>query len=83
MLAFRDRLGAEDATDLWRLLEAAAAAGHTADTWRGSADGRTAALAMHTLFEPAVRRGAQLGPDRAVRACVRALVQLVVPRPAP
>lgn len=81
-LAFRDRLGPKDATDLWRLLEAAAAAGHTADTWRSSTDGRAAAHAMHTLFDPAVRRGAMLGPDRAVTARVRALIQLVVPRPA-
>lgn len=49
-LAYRGRFAAKDAVDLWRLLNAAHAAGLTSQAWPMSATGREAGLILHRFF---------------------------------
>ncbi|WP_435738642.1 hypothetical protein V5D56_08665 [Cellulosimicrobium sp. PMB13] len=61
--AYSGRFTARDATDVWRLLEAAHLAGHSAETWPRGSGGRDAAHALHQFFGvPSAR-----GPDRSAQ----------------
>ncbi|GHS88631.1 hypothetical protein AGMMS50218_12940 [Actinomycetota bacterium] len=75
--AFRDRLAGRDAIDVWRLLESANRAGHTAATWPHGSGWREGAALLHRHFGATGRMVAL--PDRAVRTRVRALTVRVVP----
>lgn len=75
--AYRDRHAQRDAIDVWRLLEAAFAAGHRARDWPGTGSGRDASRLLWRYFGPtgtAIR-------DARTRARVRALLSQIVPRP--
>ena len=79
--AYAGRFSARDATDIWRLLEAANRAGYTASAWPRGSGGRDAAHALRQFFgQPSSRGPRAISPDRGVQARVRALVQRVVPR---
>lgn len=80
--AYRGRFKQRDALDIWRLLEAAKAAGVTADSWPISATGRDAATVLHRHFGQVGAAGpADATPDRASQARIRALVLQVVAAP--
>lgn len=80
--AYRGRFKQRDALDIWRLLEAANAAGVTAPSWPASATGRDAARLLHRHFgRPGAAGPSDATPDRASQARIRALVLQVVAAP--
>ncbi len=77
--AYRDRLSDRDAVDIWRLLEAAHAAGVTAETWPRGAAATTAAAVLHQFFGRPGAPGLQrLGGQALDRTRVVALVARLV-----
>ena len=78
-LAYKGRLAAKDAVDLWRLLHAAHAAGVRADKWPTGPTGRAAATVLHSFFGRTNGPGlAQVSARPADRTRMRALVMEVV-----
>lgn len=81
-LAYRGRFAEKDAVDLWRLLNAAYAAGMTADAWPTSATGRDAADILHRFFGSSGATGLrQVSARSADRTRMQALVRHIVARP--
>ena len=81
--AYQGRLSDRDAVDLWRLLEAANAAGVTAATWPTGVSGRESAAVLFQHFgHPASAGPAQASREPAQRARIRALVLRVVAQPS-
>jgi hypothetical protein len=81
--SYAGRLSANDAVDVWRLLEAANAEGLTADDWPATAGGGDAAVLLHQHFASPAGAGPRRGTsDRGVHARIRALTHRVVPSPA-
>lgn len=79
--AFRGRYADRDALDIWRLLEAARAAGVTIESWPKSASGRDAASILHRHFGQAGGGGLKGATvNRANQARIRALLASIVPR---
>jgi hypothetical protein len=77
--AYQGRLTDRDAVDLWRLLEAANAAGVTSATWPTGITGQDAAAVLHQHFgRPSSAGPAQASNSPADRARMRALVLRVV-----
>ena len=77
--AYAGRLSARDAVDLWRLLEAARAAGVSATTWpTGPTAVEAAALLRRHLGGPGAGGLERVSPRPADRTRVRALVAHVV-----
>ncbi|MFR9778123.1 hypothetical protein ACL02O_18975 [Micromonospora sp. MS34] len=82
-LAYRGRFATKDAVDLWRLLNAAHAAGLTSQSWPISATGRDAAHILHRFFgAPGATGLAQVSALAADRTRMQALVGRIVARPA-
>ncbi|MFE9694702.1 hypothetical protein [Micromonospora sp. NPDC005806] len=82
-LAYRGRFAAKDAIDLWRLLNAAQAAGLTAETWPTSATGRDSAHILHRFFGiPGATGLTQVSASSADRTRMQALIARIVARPA-
>ncbi|WBB47444.1 hypothetical protein O3597_20170 [Verrucosispora sp. WMMA2044] len=81
-LAYRGRLAAKDAVDLWRLITAAHAAGLRVADWPGSVTGRQAAEVLHRFFGVPQAAGLkQVSASTADRTRMLALVRQVVPVP--
>jgi hypothetical protein len=77
--AYAGRRADRDAVDLWRLLEAGAAAGVTAKSWPTSATGRDAAAVLRKYFgRPGGVGAAQASVVSADRTRIRGLVALLV-----
>lgn len=82
--AFRGRYADRDALDVWRLLEAARAAGVDVESWPTSASGRDAASILHRHFGQAGAGGPKAAStSRVDQARIRALVASIVPRANP
>ncbi|MGW0507009.1 hypothetical protein [Micromonospora sp. NPDC003241] len=79
-LAYRGRFAAKDAVDLWRLINAAYAAGLRVADWPGSVTGRQAAAVLHRFFgAPGAAGLKQASPRVGDRTRLRALLREVVP----
>lgn len=82
--AYRLRFGANDARDVWRLLEAADGAGHTAEDWPTEAGARAAATHLWEFFGQPSGSGAAAASRRpADQARIRLLTMKLVPRVQP
>jgi hypothetical protein len=80
--AYRDRLTSRDALDIWRLLEAAHAAGVRAEGWTPRGARLDAARVLHSLYARAGKAGPEAASsDRRTQARIRALLLEVVARP--
>lgn len=78
--AYRGRLATKDAVDIWRLLEAARAAGLVRDDWPKGVEARDAARCLTSFFgAPGSRGAARATADRAQQARIRALVNTLIP----
>ncbi|OJV83560.1 MAG: hypothetical protein BGO37_09950 [Cellulomonas sp. 73-92] len=78
--AYRLRFAANDARDVWRLLEAADGAGLTADDWPAAAGARTAAAHLWSFFGQPGGAGAATASRRPVdQARIRLLMMRLVP----
>ncbi len=72
--AHRGQLATNDAIDVWRLLEATDAAGHSAADWPTHAGAREAAAHLRRFFgTPPARGAAEATRDAAARARIRLL----------
>lgn len=81
-LAYRSRLAAKDAADVWRLLEVAAVARMSPDEWAGAGVRTDARQVLHRFFGMRTAPGAQAASAApAVRTRIAALVQAHVLRP--
>jgi len=79
--AYRDRFAGRDAVDVWRLLEAANAAGHTGADWPTTSGAAAPAVFLQQFFGSPNGVGAsQASARRADQERVRALTMRVVPR---
>lgn len=82
--AYRGRMGSADALDVWRLLEAANAAGLTPDDWPKGADGRDGSRLLHAHFAaPGSGGEGRAAPARDAQARIRALTHRIVAAPQP
>lgn len=82
--AYRLRFGANDARDVWRLLEAADGAGRTAKDWPRAAGARTAAAHLWSFFGQPGSSGAAAASRRpADQARIRLLTIKLVPNVEP
>jgi hypothetical protein len=80
--AYRDRLSARDAVDIWRLLEAASAASVRAEDWVLRGARLDAARVLHSDFAHRTARGpSKASADPTVQRRIRALVRHVVADP--
>lgn len=80
--AYAGRLSDNDALDIWRLLQSANNAGHTAADWPTRSTARDAAVILHRHFaKPSSRGPRQATPNRTNQARIRALIAQVVPNP--
>lgn len=80
--AYRDRLNSRDAVDIWRLLEAAAAAGARSEDWVLRGNRLDAARVLYSSFEAPGSQGPQrASADRGIQRRIRALVRQVVADP--
>ncbi|WP_199424591.1 hypothetical protein [Actinotalea solisilvae] len=78
--AYRDRFADRDAVDVWRLLEAAHAASHTATSWPTTSGSREAAQILREFFAaPNATGPTRASARRADQERVRALALRVVP----
>ncbi|MFC4107302.1 hypothetical protein ACFOX0_15395 [Micromonospora zhanjiangensis] len=78
-MAYRGRYAAKDAVDLWRLLNAAHAAGLRAAAWPDSVTGRAAGDVLHRFFgTPSATGLPQMSPMPADRTRMQALVRQIV-----
>jgi len=78
--AYRQRFAVNDAIDVWRLLEAANAAGYTTDDWPHLAGARTAAAYLWTFFgRPGARGPGDSSRHVADQARIRLLIMKIVP----
>jgi hypothetical protein len=81
-LAYRGRYADKDAVDLWRLINAAHAAGLTADAWPATPTGQDAADTLHRFFGRSGGAGLRQATRQASEHThMRAIIQAVVPRP--
>lgn len=79
-LAYQGRMQARDALDIWRLLEAAHAAGFTADRWpAGATATATARIIRQHFATPAASGSRNATGSPAQQARVRALALQVIP----
>lgn len=79
-LAYRGRFAPKDAVDLWRLMNAAYAAGLRVADWPVSVTGRQAADVLHRFFgRPGAAGLKQMSSSVADRTRMQALVRQVVP----
>ena len=82
--AYRLRFGANDARDVWRLLEAADGAGHTAGDWPTAAGAHSAAAHLWEFFgQPGGSGAAAASRHPADQARIRLLTMKLVPRVRP
>lgn len=82
VFAYAGRFTDRDASDVWRLLEAAVEGGIRTTDWPQTRVGREAAHLLHQFFgSPAAMGTKKVSPHPADQARVRLLVQRVVPRP--
>ncbi|NMM24640.1 MAG: hypothetical protein HHJ11_14335 [Phycicoccus sp.] len=80
--AYAGRLGDNDALDIWRLLQSASNAGHTAADWPTRSTARDAAVLLHRHFgAPSSGGPRRATPNRTNQARIRALTAHVVPNP--
>ena len=80
--AYAGRLGDNDALDIWRLLQSAGNAGHTAADWPRGSTARDAAVLLHRHFgAPSSGGPRRATPNRTNQARIRALVAHIVPNP--
>lgn len=80
--AYAGRLGDNDALDIWRLLQSASNAGHTAADWPSTSTARDAAVILHRHFAAPGSGGPRRAtPNRTNQARIRALIAQVVPNP--
>jgi hypothetical protein len=80
-LAYRSRLAAKDALDVWRLLEVAAAARITPDEWAGAGVRSDARQVLHHSFGTRTAPGVKAAStDPVTRTRIAALVQAHVLR---
>jgi hypothetical protein len=80
--AYAGRLGDSDALDIWRLLQSAGNAGHTAADWPTGGTARDAAMLLHRHFgAPSSGGSGRATPNRTSQARIRALVAHIVPNP--
>ena len=80
--AYRDRLNRRDAADIWRLLEAAAAAGARPEGWVLRGNRLDAARVLDSSFEaPSSQGPRRASADRGIQRRIRALVRQVVADP--
>jgi hypothetical protein len=78
-LAYRGRFAAKDAMDLWRLLNAAYAAGLSESAWPATVTGRQAAQVLHRFFgTPGAAGLKQMSASFSERTRMQALVRQVV-----
>lgn len=78
--AYRGRLADKDAVDIWRLLEAAHAAGYGRDEWPKGVEARDGGAYLKSYFGVAGSRGpSRASSDRGTQARIRALVSALVP----
>jgi hypothetical protein len=80
--AYAGRLSDNDALDIWRLLQSASNAGHTAADWPTRSTARDAAVILHRHFATPSSGGPRRAtPNRTNQARIRALIAKVVPNP--
>jgi hypothetical protein len=80
--AYAGRLSDNDALDIWRLLQSAANAGHTAADWPRGSTACDAAVLLHRHFAAPSSGGPRRAtPNRTNQARIRALTAHVVPNP--
>ena len=80
--AYAGRLGDNDALDIWRLLQSAGNAGHTAADWPTGSTARDAAVLLHQHFgAPSSGGSRRATPNRTNQARIRVLVAHIVPNP--
>lgn len=80
--AYRGRWSDRDASDIWRLLEAASNAGLSWSDWPQGLGGRDAAQILYAFFAPPEAVGPKRATsDSGAQARIRALVRRVVPPP--
>jgi hypothetical protein len=79
-LAYRGRYADKDAVDLWRLMNAAHAAGLRSDTWPSTATGHAAGAVLRDFFGRVGARGLQQAtPARVEQTRMRAFIQAMLP----
>src|SRR5665647_1684417 len=82
VFAYAGRFTDRDASDVWRLLEAAVEGGFAETDWPQTPVGREAAHLLHQFFgSPAASGAKKVSARPADQARVRLLLQRVVPRP--
>jgi|GEM_PF-889577 len=80
--AYAGRASDNDALDIWRLLQSASNAGHTAADWPTRSTARDAAVILHRHFaKPSSAGPRRATPNRTNQARIRALIAQVVPNP--
>jgi hypothetical protein len=80
--AYAGRLSDNDALDIWRLLQSASNAGHTAADWPTRSTARDAAVILNRHFATPSSGGPRRAtPNRTNQARIRALIAQVVPNP--